>query len=130
MHRYFYVSGLAEKILLKGIHHFEEARQIALNYGLNDLFAFLDQEIENCHAQIKEINLLIKKTQEKIAQSDTFLAVDGHLIDNSSNSITNAIGYIKSKISKENMLSDFMTSVGAGWRKLDNELRTILTCRS
>ena len=114
MHRYFYVSGLAEKILLKGIHHFEEARQIALNYGLNDLLTFLDQEIKNCHAQIKEINLLIKKTREKTAQSDRFLAINGKLSDNLSRSIANAIGYIKSKISKDNMLSDFMTSAGSG----------------
>lgn len=114
MHRYFYVSGLAEKILLKGISHFKEARQIALSYGLNDLLTFLDQEVENCHAQIKEINLLIKKTREKTAQSDRFLAVNGKLSDNLSRSIANAIGYIKSKISKDNMLSDFMTSAGAG----------------
>ena len=65
MHRYFYVSGLAEKILLKGISHFQKARQIAANHRLSQLLIFLDQEIEDCYAQIKEINLLIRKTKEE-----------------------------------------------------------------
>ncbi|MEQ9309840.1 MAG: hypothetical protein RLN90_10325 [Balneolaceae bacterium] len=114
IHRYFYVSGIAKKILLKSISHFGRAKDIARIYGLGELVDYLDAEIQKTNSQIHEVNLLIQKTKEKGFLPDRRIPYHDTKASGISNSCKLSIDFIAEKISENNTLSDFITSAGSG----------------
>lgn len=115
LHKYLYVSGIAEKLIKNAINHFENAKSIAIDYKLYLLKTFLESEIKKCEAQISEINLLISKAQtkakhkaEKLKRSTSDL---NYLIKDS---IYKGIDFLKNSIDENGQLTDFVTGAGIG----------------
>lgn len=72
-HKYLFISGIAESLILKACNHFTQALSVARQYNLKDLENFLQSEITQCQSQVYEINLLIEKTKIKAKKSYTVI---------------------------------------------------------
>jgi len=109
-HKYLFTSGLAEKMIKEASEYFVKALTIANRYGLTQLGDFLTTEIDKCHGQIYEINLLIEKTKTKFLKSDKVISE----IQGLQYSIALAIRYLENSMEEDGSFKDFLTLAGHG----------------
>lgn len=113
LHRYFYISDNAEKMLLQSISQYEKAKNICAQYTMPALSNFILKEIDNCKNQILEINLLIEKTKTKSLLKNESVEHPKKLsIIEIEKTVYDGINYLLSCIDKENQLTDFLTTAG------------------
>jgi len=109
-HKYLFTSGLAEKFIKAASAYFRKALTVAEKYELVQLAIFLTTEIDKCHRQIYEINLLIEKTKAKSLKSNKIV----NEIRGQQYSITLAIRYLENSMEEDGSFKDFLTLAGHG----------------
>ncbi|MCH7399022.1 terpene cyclase/mutase family protein [Belliella sp. DSM 107340] len=115
LHKYLYVSGIAEKLIENAINHFLNAREISSRFELDELNKFLEIEVKKCKAQISEINLLISKAKTKSTHKiEKLERVESNLDFLVKDSIVKGVEFLKSSIDGNGQLSDFITGAGIG----------------
>jgi hypothetical protein len=120
LHRYFYVSGLAEYLIQKSIKHLIEAQKIAKDYQLIDFLNFINGEISTAKAQIDEINMLVDKTRVKARLSNENKKVKENGQESLEESICSALKFLNDNLESNMTLSDFMTTAGIGKQWVSN----------
>jgi len=109
-----FVSRIAESIILKSIDYYLEALFIAKQYKLDELQLFLQEEIKDCQHQIKEINLILKKTKQISTKSNVlknpfiYTLVNQELI----NCSQEAESYLFQNLNEDKFWEDFVTTAG------------------
>ncbi|WP_157634823.1 hypothetical protein [Spirosoma panaciterrae] len=108
LHKYLYISKVADRLINKAIKHFEEAIAISDELNLTELHEYLLAQVELAKNFNNEVNLLILKTRIKSSKSTIILPKKSV-----NEAIDSAFVYLKSAIDR-GIWSDFITSAGSG----------------
>lgn len=114
LHKWFYISEVADFILGKAKDYFLQSQNIANQLNLNSLELKNALDIKKCESYKIEIDALLQKATLLSTKSKEFVIIDnecvGELVDNS---ICKSISYLTvNKNNKDGLWYDFLTSAG------------------
>jgi hypothetical protein len=107
LHKYLYVSGIAQKNMKLAGAHFEKSAHLAESAGLPLFVSFLEKQVNKCQFHLQEIEDLFLKTQMKAEKS--FELVEENSLDSA---IQSALCYLENNINASFEWTDFLTSAG------------------
>ncbi len=107
LHKYLYVSGIAQKNMRLAVAHFEKSADLATSAGLPLFVNFLEKQVSKCQFHLQEIENLFLKTQIKSEKS--FELVEQNSL---ASAIQSALTYIEKNINDSFEWTDFLTSAG------------------
>ena len=107
LHKYLYVSGIAQKNMRLAVAHFEKSADLAASAGLPLFVSFLEKQVSKCKFHLQEIENLFVKTQMKAEKS--FKLEEENSLDLA---IQSAHSYLEKNINASFEWTDFLTSAG------------------
>lgn len=107
LHKYLYMSGIAQKNMELAVAHFEKSAQLASSAGLPQFVSFVEKQVHTCQFHIQEIENLLLKTQIKSEKSVELVKVNS--LDAS---LQASLLYLEKNSTTSYEWTDFLTSAG------------------
>ncbi len=117
LYKVLYGSGISVSLIELAIEHYQVANSIVKDLNLIELETFIENEIEDCKCQIKEINLIKRKSIDCNKRSNEPLFNKITLSEKAILTSLKSTLLLFDKEQKSNGWNDFITSAGisTGW---------------